>query len=61
MAVDPIRPIGPRRDLAPVERAQFSKLRRDEERERREQRRKRREAASEPPENDGAGGLDIRV
>jgi hypothetical protein len=62
VAVDPIRPIGPRPDLAPVERVQLSRVRREEERREREERRRRRRASTpEPPLRDADGGLDIRA
>jgi hypothetical protein len=62
VAVDPIRPVGPRPDLAPLERVRLTPAERDEER--RERERRRRRAASTrpaPPAEDGPGGLDIRV
>lgn len=55
-----IEPLGPRRDIAPVERALLTPVERELERERREQRRRRRpsEPAPEPPRE---GGLDVRA
>ena len=63
MAVDPIRPIPPRTDLAPAERVhRLSPVERDAgRREREERRRKRQEHDPEPPADDTGGGLDIRV
>jgi hypothetical protein len=55
-----IEPVGPRRDLAPVERALLTPVERELERERREQRRRRQPAkpADGPPRQ---GGLDVRA
>ena len=63
MAVDPIRPVGPRPDLAPLERIQLSRAEREQERRERDERRRRRRRAPAPeaPVRDGDGGLDIRV
>lgn len=59
-----IEPVGPRRDLAPVERVIFTPVERQAERERRERRRREQAQAPaqgrpEPPED--AGGLDVRA
>ena len=55
-----IEPVGPRRDIAPVERALLTPVERELERERREERRRRR--ASKPPaEPPREGGLDVRA
>ena len=62
MAVDPIRPVGPRPDLAPVTRVQLSPVEREEQRrEREERRRRRRETAPETPARGEDGGLDLRA
>ena len=62
MAIDPVFPIGPRPDIAAVERIQLTVAERDAERRDREERRRRRPRATpeEPPE-EGHGGIDIRV
>jgi hypothetical protein len=55
-----IEPVGPRRDIAPVERALLTTVERELERERREERRRRR--SSKPPaEPPREGGLDVRA
>jgi hypothetical protein len=55
-----IEPVGPRRDIAPVERALLTPVERELERERREERRRRRPSKppAEPPRE---GGLDVRA
>jgi hypothetical protein len=54
-----IEPVGPRRDLAPVERLLLTPVERELERERRERRRKQTpERPTEPPRD---GGLDVRA
>ena len=55
-----IEPVGPRRDLAPVERALLTPVERELERERREQRR-RRQPSKPPGEPPREGGLDVRA
>jgi hypothetical protein len=55
VAVDPIRPVDARRDVAPVERVQLTPVERDE------RRRRRREPPREPRGGDGGEGLDIRA
>jgi len=56
-----IEPVGPRRDLAPVERLLLSPVERELERERRERRRKQQPAAKRPPEPPEGGSLDVRA
>ena len=59
---DPIRPIGPRRDvppISPVERRQW-RVDEDERREREQRRNPRREPRREPPE-DGEHLIDIEA
>jgi hypothetical protein len=54
-----IEPVGPRRDLAPVDRVLLTPVERDAERERRERRRKQRSAKpAEPPQG---GSVDVRA
>ncbi len=55
-----IEPVGPRRDIAPVEHVLLTPVERELERERREERRRRRPAKppAEPPRE---GGLDVRA
>jgi len=54
-----IEPVGPRRDLAPVERVLLTPVERDAERERRERRRKPRPA--KPAEPQQGGSVDVRA
>jgi hypothetical protein len=61
MAVDPIRPIEAREDLAAVTRVQLTRVERDEQRREREQRRKRRQAAPKPASDGGHGSIDVRA
>jgi hypothetical protein len=62
VAVDPIRPVGPRRDLAPVTRVQLSPVEREEQRRERDERRRRRRASTpEAPVRGDDGGLDLRA
>jgi hypothetical protein len=62
MAVDPIRPVEPRRAVSPVERVQHTPVEREQRRREREERRRRgRESAPEREGEDAGGGLDIRV
>jgi hypothetical protein len=62
MTVDPLRPIGPRPDLAPVQRTQLTRIERDEARRERDERRRRREnAAPERSDDDAPEGIDFRV
>jgi hypothetical protein len=58
-----IEPVGPRRDLAPVERLLLTPVERDAERERRERRRKQRPPRPAERPSDGAqgGSLDVRA
>lgn len=58
-----IEPVGPRRDLAPVDRVLLTPVEREAERERRERRRKQRPPApSEPRQDaDSGGSLDVRA
>jgi len=56
-----IEPVGPRRDLAPVERLLLSPVERERERERRERRRKQQPAAKRPAEPPEGGSLDVRA
>ena len=58
-----IEPVGPRRDLAPVDRVLLTPVEREAERERRDQRRRERaRTASEPRQDaDSGGSLDIRA
>ena len=57
-----IEPVGPRRDLAPVERLLLSPVERELERERRERRRKQQQpGAKRPPEPSEGGSLDVRA
>ena len=58
-----IEPVGPRRDLAPVERALLTPVERDAERERRERRRRQRPAppAKRPPDAPQGGSVDVRA
>jgi len=58
-----IEPVGPRRDLAPVDRVLLTPVEREAERERREQRRRERgRKASEPRQDaDSGGSLDVRA
>ncbi len=56
-----IEPVGPRRDLAPVERLLLTPVERELERERRERRRKQQPAAKRPPEPPEGGSLDVRA
>jgi len=58
VAVEPIGPVGPRPDLAGVERLQLTP---EQRREREQRRRKRREATPKPPGGKGRGGLDLRA
>ena len=54
-----IEPVGPRRDLAPVERTLLTPVERELDRERREQRRRQRpKPPARPPRE---GGLDVRA
>jgi hypothetical protein len=58
-----IEPVGPRRDLAPVDpvpRALLTPVERELERERREQRRRRQREAP-PAERPEGGSLDVRA
>jgi hypothetical protein len=62
VAVEPIRPVDGRRDVAPVERIQLTPIEREERRrEREERRRRRRGPAPGTPAGDGRDGLDIRA
>lgn len=55
-----IDPVGPRRDLAPVERARIlTPVEREEEKRRRERERRRRRQP--PPEGEERGGVDVRA
>ena len=56
-----IEPVGPRRDLAPVERLVLGPVERELERERRERRRKQQPASKRPPEPPREGSLDVRA
>jgi hypothetical protein len=56
-----VEPVGPRRDLAPVDRVILTPVEREAERERRERRRRERPARrpAEPPRE--GGGLDVQA
>jgi hypothetical protein len=55
-----IDPVGPRRDLAPVERARIlTPVEREEEKQRRE--RERRGRRQPPADGDARGGVDVRA
>jgi hypothetical protein len=61
LAVDPIRRVEPRRDVAPPERVQYTPVEREQRRrEREERRRKRRDPRSAPAPDGGREGLDVR-
>jgi hypothetical protein len=60
--IDPIRPVEPRRDVAPLERVQLSPIEREEQRRRREERRRKRRTPSSPRAADQPReGLDIQA
>jgi hypothetical protein len=61
-----IDPVGPRRDLAPVELRVLTPLEREAEKRRRERERERRRRAPQPapepsPDGPAPGGLDVRA
>jgi hypothetical protein len=58
-----IDPVGPRRDLAPVDQVRILTLvERELEKERRERKRRRRRGPETPPQGGSApGGLDVRA
>ena len=57
-----IDPVGPRRDLAPVEHLRIlTPVEREQEKQRRERERRRRRAPKPPESGAEPGGLDVRA